>query len=184
MFLHCVASVMFEYVCVYVNFQLISLGGCDGQNLGRRRRLSALFGRVGKAARRQSLLMSASFFPSSSSTPRQATSSLKQRPPDSSSLSSDTASAATPRLQRTTSGGTTGNARDDALSEQSKIWLTSESLKNSSEFRVPVAPPRNRTRQNRAVSLNSLSVKQKRWFFFYYPFFGYCDFYYSFCLRA
>uniref|UniRef100_A0AAF5PL15 TPR_REGION domain-containing protein n=1 Tax=Wuchereria bancrofti TaxID=6293 RepID=A0AAF5PL15_WUCBA len=46
---------------------------------GRRNRLSALFGRVGKAAKRQTLLMSASFFPSTTSTPRTDVSSMKRQ---------------------------------------------------------------------------------------------------------
>uniref|UniRef100_A0A1I8EA91 TPR_REGION domain-containing protein n=1 Tax=Wuchereria bancrofti TaxID=6293 RepID=A0A1I8EA91_WUCBA len=51
----------------------------DTARFGRRNRLSALFGRVGKAAKRQTLLMSASFFPSTTSTPRTDVSSMKRQ---------------------------------------------------------------------------------------------------------
>uniref|UniRef100_A0A0R3RTW5 Mitochondrial fission regulator 2 n=1 Tax=Elaeophora elaphi TaxID=1147741 RepID=A0A0R3RTW5_9BILA len=130
---------------------------------GRRHRLSALFGRVGKAARRQSLLMSASFFPSTTSTPRIALSSGKQQLISDSSdrlhNKSPAICATTSRLQRSASDTVARNAMggNGDVFVQSGMSQTTE----SPEFRIPVAPPRNRGRCNQVISSNSISSRQK-----------------------
>lgn len=129
---------------------------------GRKHRLSALFGRVGKAARRQSLLMSSSFFPSTTSTPRPALSSVKpQLIVDSSDQLRN--KATTSRLQRSSSDTVARNTMDgnDNAFVQSGMSRTTE----SPEFRIPVAPPRNRARCNQVISSNSTSSRQKSWSF-------------------
>ncbi|VBB31846.1 unnamed protein product [Acanthocheilonema viteae] len=130
---------------------------------GRRHRLSALFGRVRKAARRQSLLMSASFFPPTTSTPRIALSSMKQQLLADSSdhllKKSPATCTTTSRLQRSFSDTIAQNAVDstDGVFVQSGVSQTTE----SSGFRIPVAPPRNRGRCNQVVSSDSISSGQK-----------------------
>uniref|UniRef100_A0A915Q3M1 Uncharacterized protein n=1 Tax=Setaria digitata TaxID=48799 RepID=A0A915Q3M1_9BILA len=131
----------------------------DEVHLGRKHRLSALFGRVGKAARRQSLLMSASFFPSTTSTPRNTFSSAKQQLLPSSSDRLRNKSGAAARLQRTFSDAITGNVAsgaDDGFM-QPDMSETAEVL----EFRIPVAPPRSRTRRNQTISSDSIFPSQK-----------------------
>ncbi|VDK77687.1 unnamed protein product [Litomosoides sigmodontis] len=132
------------------------------ERCGRKHRLSALFGRVRKAARRQSLLMSTSFFPSTTSTPRIAVSSVKEQLVDNSNRLRDKSPvtcATTSCLRHSSSDTVARNATDDNGDEftEPDISRTTE----SSEFRIPVAPPRNRGRCNRALSSNSISSGRK-----------------------
>ncbi|CAG9539167.1 unnamed protein product [Cercopithifilaria johnstoni] len=130
---------------------------------GRRHRLSALFGRVRKAARRQSLLMSASFFPSTTSTPRTAPSSVKQQLlADSSDHLRNKSPAKCPtasRLQRSSSDTIVQNIMDGNgdVFVQSSMSRAAE----SPEFRIPIAPPRNRSRCNQVTSSSSISSGRK-----------------------
>lgn len=131
---------------------------------GRRYRLSALFGRVRKAARRQSLLMSASFFPSTTSTPRIGLSSIKQQlladNSDRLRNRSPTACATASCLQGFSSDTVTVDGSGDVFVHSDISQAT-----DSPEFRIPVAPPRNRGGCNRVISLNSVASGRKSWLF-------------------
>ncbi|VDO35216.1 unnamed protein product [Onchocerca flexuosa] len=133
-------------------------------HLGRRHRLSTLFGRVGKAARRQSLLMSASFFPFTTSTPRTTPSSVKQQLSAGSSDRLRNESSATcvtaSHSQSTSSDAESGNVRNevgDALM-QPDMLQTNE----LPEFRIPIAPPRNRVRYGAEGMLDLIASLQGR----------------------
>ncbi|VDK65010.1 unnamed protein product [Onchocerca ochengi] len=133
-------------------------------HLGRGHRLSTFFGRVGKAARRQSLLMSTSFFPFTTSTPRTTQSSIKQRLPAGSSDRLRNESSATcvtaSHSQSTSSDAESGNARndDDDAFMQPNMSQTNE----LPEFRIPIAPPRNRVRYGAEGMLDLIASLQGR----------------------
>ncbi|MCP9263083.1 G-protein-signaling modulator 1 [Dirofilaria immitis] len=105
-------------------------------HLGRKHRLSALFGRVGKAAKRQSLLMSASFFPP------------QLRPPNYYFVD------LLPTFSDTEARNVINDGDDAFMPDMSQ---TTE----SPEFRIPIAPPRNRVRCNQLISSGSISTRQK-----------------------
>ncbi|VDM96541.1 unnamed protein product [Thelazia callipaeda] len=133
----------------------------EGRYSGSKHRLSSLFGRVGKAARRQSLLMSTSFFPSITSTPRSTISSKKQYIlTDESNHRLQSKLQPSPSYLTRTSNPTIpvdeniGSVNDNDTSSTSQVTT-------SSEFRVPVPPPRNKASRNRALSLNSVSLSHK-----------------------
>lgn len=128
--------------------------------IGQRRRLSALFGRVGKAARRRSRQMSSAFLPSFTSTPQSGI-------PQKHSYGSD-------YFLCTGEGGLRGHILRHAwtMSEESNSNHSKLSSvivpTNTPQFQVPIAPPRHRSRTNRGVSLTSVpsnSPSHKSWYF-------------------
>ncbi|VIO88929.1 Uncharacterized protein BM_BM3744 [Brugia malayi] len=125
---------------------------------GRRNRISALFGRVGKAAKRQSLLMSASFFPSTTSTPRTDVSSVKQQ------LVGDSGDNKSSAICASTSRSSSQDVvAQNAVDGSNDAIVQSGTLRTTEppEFRIPVAPPRNRARCNHVTLPNSISSRQK-----------------------
>lgn len=153
-------------LCRALSWYVIVLGAQSVGHTRRTNRLSAIFGRVGKAARHTFLFPSSSFLPASTSTPRLsvAKSAGDQRP-----SSAFSRSLATPLFDHSVStvseAGTEGEVRSQTESEipaetqldgeepSSPYSVTSE----SPLFRVPKVPPRNRARAAHGKSQSALT---------------------------
>lgn len=143
-------------LCILLWFS-VSICHCSSGKTRRIRRphLSSIFGRVGKSAKRHGV-HGPSFIPTSTSTPYI---------PNRKSGDKNIVANQIPHEERER------RIADDAASNLSKVSITADINTSASalpEFRVPVAPPRNRNRTDRALSLTYFPQNAtKSWFHFF-----------------